>query len=80
MSNTGESDWIITLDASHPIDSVVSELTKIGLVVGQVLASVGVVVARGSSRQANLAREIRGVSDVSIDQPIDIGPPGGEPS
>lgn len=78
MNNTDETDWIVTIGVGHSIDRVAAELTKLGLVVGQVLAAAGVVVAHGTSLQANQARAVQGVGDVSKDQPVDIGPPDAE--
>ena len=75
MTSTDQFDWIVTLDSNHSIDGVVSELTKLGLVVAQVLAAAGVVVAHGTAQQANQARAVQGVGDVSKDEPVDIGPP-----
>jgi len=40
-----------------------------------VLAAAGVVVAHGTAQQANQARAVQGVGDVSKDEPVDIGPP-----
>lgn len=74
-SNAQENDWVVTVDASHPLERVVQELVRIGMRVRQVLALGGAIIAHGTDHQASEAREVSGVIDVSKDEPIDIGPP-----
>jgi hypothetical protein len=75
MNRTDEHDWIVTVDAQRSLDTLVSELGQLGLLVSQILADAGVIVVHGTSQQANLAKRVTGVTDVSKDEPIDIGPP-----
>ena len=68
--------WIITATGERPVAEVVSDLRKAGLVVGSVLAEIGVVTGQCSPAQATSMRKVAGVADVSSDAPLDIGPPG----
>ena len=68
--------WIITATGERPVAELVSDLRKAGLVVGNLLAEIGVVTGQCSKAQAAALRKVAGVADVSSDAPIDIGPPG----
>ena len=68
--------WIITATGDRPVAEVVTDLRKAGLVVGNLLAEIGVVTGRCTPAQAAALRKVAGVADVSPDAPIDIGPPG----
>jgi hypothetical protein len=78
MTHTTKQDWIVTLDPHQTSDAVVSQLGQLGLIVGQIMTAAGVIVVHGTFKQANQARNVPGVVDVSMDQPIDIGPPDAE--
>ena len=55
---------------------VATDLCKAGLVVGSLLAEVGILTGRCTQAQAAALRKVAGVADVSPDVPIDICPPG----
>jgi hypothetical protein len=67
--------WIITTTGDRPIKEVAKELTDSGFDVGQVLDEIGCITGAANEDVAAHLRNIRGVADVSPDQPIDIGPP-----
>ncbi len=73
-----QKKWIITASEERPIDDVAKDLAKAGLVKGQVLKEVGVVTGYAAGKIATKLRKIRGVTDVSPDQSVDIGPPDSE--
>ena len=68
--------WIITASGERPVAELVVGLRKAGLVVGTVMADIGVITGRCSKAQAAALRKLPGVADVSPDAPVDIGPPG----
>lgn len=67
--------WIITASGDRPVAELVTDLRKAGLVVGSLLAEIGVITGQCSKAQAAALRKVAGVADVSPDAPIDIGPP-----
>jgi hypothetical protein len=68
--------WIITATGERPVAEVVTALRKAGLVVGTVMAEIGVITGQCSQAKAAALRKVAGVADVSPDAPVDIGPPG----
>lgn len=66
---------IITLSGDRPIADVARDLQAAGLQVDQVLEFTGTVTGSGGDDLADRLRGVAGVSDVSPDHPIDIGPP-----
>jgi len=65
--------WIVTTSGSRSLKDIKKELTDAGFGVDQVLEDIGVIT--GTADDAERARKISGVSDVSPDQEVDIGPP-----
>ncbi len=83
MSITGEHSagqqvWVITIQPGTPLEPVKEGLSRAGLIVNQVLDAIGIVIACASEAQAEAARKIPGVTDVSREVEADIGPPGAE--
>ena len=68
--------WIITASGERPVADVVADLRKGGLVVGNLMAEIGVVTGQCTAAQAKALRKVAGVADVAPDAPVDIGPPG----
>ena len=73
-----DKKWIVTTSADRPVKEVAKELEGAGFVVGDLLEEVGTIVGTGDDQAAERVRAVRGVSDVSQDSPIDIGPPDGD--
>ena len=73
-----DKKWIVTTSSDRSLKEVAAELTGAGFVVGDVLEDVGTIVGTGDDKAAERVRSVRGVSDVSPDTPIDIGPPGSD--
>ena len=67
--------WIITTSGKRPAKDVVKDLKAKGFTVDQVLDEIGTITGAGDDSVADKVRKIEGVSDVSPDSPIDIGPP-----
>ncbi len=67
--------WVITISSDCPIAQTVQELTKAGCSVQDVLAEIGVVIARCDGNSVPALRQLSGVIDVSPETKIDVGPP-----
>lgn len=66
---------IVTISAERPVREVAKDLSKAGFKVGQILEEIGSITGSCDASQIGKLRAIRGVADVSPDNPIDIGPP-----
>lgn len=75
MSNNKK--WIVTATDKNALGDVSKKLTENGFVIDQVLEEVCCITGSASEETVNRLRKIPGVADVSPDQEIDIGPPGG---
>jgi hypothetical protein len=73
---TADKVWLITTTGDRPIGDVAEDLTRAGLVGARILKDIGCITGSAPEKQAAKLRQVRGVGDVSPDQPIDIGPPG----
>ena len=67
--------WVVTTSPDHTFGEVARELERAGFAIEQQLDAVGVVIGAGDDAMAERMRGIKGVTDVSPDTPIDIGPP-----
>jgi hypothetical protein len=67
---------VITVSAERPIHEVARDLEAVGFEVEQVLEAIGSVTGSADPKILKQLSSIRGVVDVSEDQPVDIGPPG----
>jgi hypothetical protein len=78
MADRQKKVWIVTLDpARSPSgEAIVADLERVGFHVDQVLTNIGAVIGKGTDAVAEKIRRVPGVTDVSIDLPVDIGPPG----
>ena len=69
-------DLVVTVSGDRHIHEVTRDLRASGFQVDQVLDAIGVVTGSAAPTHVAKLRRIRGVKDVSSDQPVDIGPPG----
>ena len=69
-------NWVITTGGNRPVADIAKDLAKVGLSVGQVMEEIGCITGTASDEDVPKLRNVRGVTDVSPDMPIDIGPPG----
>jgi hypothetical protein len=68
-------EWIVTTSGDRPLKAVAKDLKKKGFKIDQVLDEVGSITGTGEDDVAEKVREVPGVTDVSSNVPIDIGPP-----
>jgi hypothetical protein len=67
--------WIITTSGERSTKDVAKDLKAKGFAVDQVLDEIGAITGEADDALVAKLRGIDGVSDVSPDAPIDIGPP-----
>ena len=73
----GRTSWVVTLSDRRPLAAVRKDIEKAGFSIDQALEAIGVITGSCDEATASKVRSIDGVDDVSPDQRIDIGPPGG---
>jgi hypothetical protein len=78
--SAGKPVWVVTVAPGAPLEQVKDGLSGAGFTVVQVLDAIGIVIAHGSEKQAEQARLVGGVIDVSLEVQVDIGPPDADVS
>jgi hypothetical protein len=73
-----KTTWIITTDGRRDLKDISADLATAGLTDGEVQHEIGVVIGKASHDTLAKLRKVKGVSDVSPDAPIDIGPGGSQ--
>ncbi len=71
----GKRGVIITTSGERSIHEVANDLKAAGMDVDQVLESAGSITGSAEAHVTERLRRVAGVSDVSDDHPVDIGPP-----
>lgn len=66
---------IITTSGDRELSELTTDLESRGFTPEQVLATTGIVIGSADDDVVEALRQTPGVSDVSPDQEIDIGPP-----
>lgn len=67
--------WVVTTSNTNSFMDLTNELIKNGFVIDQVLSEIGCITGTGSDEVAKKMRSVSGVTDVSPESNIDIGPP-----
>ena len=67
--------WIVTTSGERPAKDVAKDLRAKGFAVDQVLDEIGAITGAADDAVADKVRAVKGVTDVSPDSAIDIGPP-----
>lgn len=67
--------WVVTTSNTNDLKKITKELAHSGFSIDQVLTEIGCVTGTASDEVAKKIRTIRGVTDVSPESNIDIGPP-----
>jgi hypothetical protein len=68
--------WVVTTSLERPVGEIARELSAAGFEVEQTLAEIGVITGKSDDTGVAKARKLRGVTDVSPEPEVDIGPPG----
>ena len=67
--------WIVTTSGKGSLSDVKKKLTESGFTVDKVLHEIGVITGSSSDDDVERLRKVDGVTDVSPDENVDIGPP-----
>lgn len=67
--------WIVTTSTDRPVGDVAKDLTSAGFAVSAKYPEIQSIAGTADDEAIARVRKVRGVIDVSPDQPIDIGPP-----
>jgi hypothetical protein len=71
----GKQALVVTVSGDRGIHKVADDLRAGGFKVNQVLEAIGVVTGSADAKRVAQLRRISGVSDVSPDHDVNIGPP-----
>ena len=67
--------WIVTTSGERSAKEIAKDLKAKGFTVDQVMDEIGTITGAADDAVASKLRGVDGVTDVSPDTPIDIGPP-----
>ena len=67
--------WVVTTSPDHAFGEVTRELANRGFSIEEKMDAIGVVVGSAHDDVAEALKAVKGVTDVSPDTPVDIGPP-----
>ena len=67
--------WIVTTSGDRPLNDVARDIEAAGFVIDEVLDQIGIITGSATDSVAEAMRDIPGVADVSLDVPVDLGPP-----
>jgi hypothetical protein len=72
---TANKQWIVTTSGDRPLHDIAKDLKNSGFKVGQILDEIGCITGEGGEAAAERLRDVPGVTDVSANLMVDIGPP-----
>jgi hypothetical protein len=67
--------WIVSTSGERPLQDIAQDLTEAGFTISRVLDQIGSIVGTASDDIIENLRAIPGVTDISPEEDIDIGPP-----
>lgn len=67
--------WVVTTSSDRPMAEIAKELSAAGFKIDQTLDAIGIITGKSDDKGVGKARAVRGVTDVSPDHQVDIGPP-----
>ena len=73
-----KSRWVVTSAGNRPFAELRKDLEREGFQIDQALEAIGVFTGDSDDGVVQKLRKVKGVSDVSPEDRIDIGPPGSE--
>jgi len=68
-------NWIVTTTGKD-LNNIKKQLEENGFAVNQVMTEIGIITGTASEAVVNKCRTLPGVTDISPDTDINIGPPG----
>jgi hypothetical protein len=80
MPQEKKESLVVTTSGKRSVHDVARDLKDAGFEVDQVLDSINVVTGKGHAGSEHKLRSVKDVIDVAEDSPVDIGPPGSDPS
>jgi hypothetical protein len=70
--------WWVTASPGAPLDEIARQLTEAGFKVDDVLTAIGSITGSAEPPVAERIRSVPGVTDVSEEPVVNIGPPEGD--
>ena len=70
-----KQSWTVTTSGDRPLSEVAKDLRKGGFKVDELLTEIGCITGEAEDEAVKKARKVKGVTDVSANPTIDIGPP-----
>lgn len=67
--------WVVTTSGDRSLGDIKKKLTESGFAVDQVLDEIGCITGEANDDVAEQLRSVPGVTDVSPEMQVDIGPP-----
>ncbi len=80
MARKKKQPMVITTSGKRPTHEVARDLKAAGFDVEQILEGINVVTGSAQAGTEKQLGKVKDVIDVSVDHPVDIGPPGSEVS
>ncbi len=68
-------DWIVTTSGDRSLAEVAADLKKKGFRITDTFDEIGSIAGQADDESAEKARDVPGVTDISTNVPVDIGPP-----
>jgi hypothetical protein len=78
MSVAQHKRWWVTAAPGAPLDEIARQLTDAGFQVDDVLTAIGCITGSAEPAVAERIRSIPGVTDVSEEPVVNVGPPEGD--
>jgi hypothetical protein len=75
LEDMAQKRWIVTTSGDRPVADVKRDLTEAGFSVTDVMDAIGCIGGSASDDVIRRIRSLPGVTDVSPDAAIDVGPP-----
>lgn len=67
--------WIVTTSGERPLSDIKKKLTDSGFTIDEVMDEIGCITGAASDDVAEKLRSVPGITDVSPELQVDIGPP-----
>ena len=72
--------WVVTTSGDRPLKDAVRDIEAVRFEIDRVLEEIGIITGSATDSVAESVRAIRGVTDVSPDEIVDVGPPDADPT